>query len=194
MVEALRHQPGLPRISLADLPERLPFLYAHVTVECIDEDGRPNGSLHTHQIFADPLEDGIEGAAELLAEAVETCGGKHYGRSGRKHGQKHRDADVKRAFSECMRMLLSDEGQREWSALRRELVRYAKWGGPVPEAVVIPDQDNPGKWLAVVTDDEGNARTVRAPQDAIGLPDPREFGLKKDPILGYRVPDLEKKK
>lgn len=102
---------------------------------------------------------GIEDAAEELAEAVAVCDSdRHDG-----HGFKHSAAEVEEAYRVAVVQLLTRDFDAEDALLARNIRRRKKWGGPVPEAVLLPDVA--GGWSIMVTDQEGNPRLYKVRRD-----------------------------
>jgi hypothetical protein len=176
----------LPKITLADLPKELPFLWAEY--DCKD------GSGHTHCVGGDIFEDGIEGTAELLASAVEHCEG-HVDKYGISHAFPHPEEEVQNAYHIAVATLLTDSAQRVYAELRQRIARYEKWGGHVPEAIMMPSKDDPNKWDMIVVDPRtAEPHYVEMDQSVMReMPDPREFGAKPDPVAGWKMPRRRKK-
>lgn len=123
------------------------------------------GRTHSHLLQlgdgVNPITDySIEDAAEELAEAVAHCNeGRHKG-----HGFDHSSAEVEEAYRMAILQLLTRDYDREFADLERKIRRRAKWGGPVPEAVLLPSLT--GGWEIVVTDKEGNPRLYKVRREA----------------------------
>jgi hypothetical protein len=99
----------------------------------------------------------LEEIATLLAERVE-----------RNHPGKGRDA-----FESARMQLLTRDYNGEWEDLQRKIRAHRMWGGPVPAAVLIPDEINPREWRMVITDAEGRPSVYGVKEKDI-LPPPEE--------------------
>ena len=169
--------------TLADLPEHLSdwdALWAEYT--CRD------GTGHVHAAMGSRSEDGIEGTAELVAESVASCDGKHIGKDGRAHGKPHSAEEIRRAHSVAVASLITQEAEEWWTNLRHNIAMYQKWGGHMPKAVIMVDKYDPAKTQILVTDQHGNPTIYPVHDGAFKLPDPREFGAVADDIAGWTIP------
>ena len=163
------------KMRLEDLPEELPFRMAEWHCE--------DGTGHTHQAYGDIHEDGIEGTATLLAEAILACNeAKHKG-----HGRGHSLYEARKAYDAAITQLLLEDDRKTYAELKQKIARAQKWGGPVPELVLTPNPEKPGEWDAIVSHPvtgEPSLYAVRG--NEVGLPDPREIGAKPHPLgLGW---------
>ncbi len=165
------------KASLENLPEHLPFLWAEY--QCQD------GSGHIHTVAGDGDVDGVEGTATLLSEAVAACKDTKHGG----HGRTHSADDAKNAYYAAVIQLINNEAEQDYQTLKRNIARYQKWGGPVPELVLIPKQDDPSKYEALITMPNGDPYIVPVRSHDLGLPDPREFGSRPHPSgFGWVTP------
>ncbi len=82
------------------------------------------------------------------------------------HGFTHSDAEAEEAYRTAILQLLTRYFDKEHEELERGIRRHAKWGGPVPEAVLLPDAANPKQWNIMVTDKEGNPRVYPVRKEA----------------------------
>lgn len=124
-----------------------------------------------------------EAAAEEFAETVAHCSpDKHEGR-----GAKHSEQEIEIAYKEALRQLQETDYAAEWEEIQRLQRRYAKWGGAVPEAILMPVGD-PQDWKVMLVDKEGNPvlynmreQIAKEMQDItagrIAKPDPTGFGF-----------------
>ena len=123
------------------------------------------GRSHIHLLQLgdgmNPITDwNIEDSAEELAEAVARCNeGRHKG-----HAFTHSPAEIEEAYRCAIMQLLTKDFDAEMADLERNIRRRKKWGGPVPEAVLLPDVS--GGWNIMVTDKEGDPHIYKVLKDA----------------------------
>ena len=102
-----------------------------------------------------------EEMCELLAERVER---DHPGL-----GQK--------AYEAAREQLETKDFDAEWRELMRKIHLCQLWGGPVPAAVILPDEGDPEKWNVVIPDPRtGMPVTYRAREKVLNsiMPSPTE--------------------
>lgn len=112
------------------------------------------GPTHAHLV---PMGDGrvcvleTEEAAELLADAVANCSpDRHNG-----HGLTHNSDDVEAAYKGAIEQIQAKDFEAEWYEQERLRRVHKRWGGQVPEVVLMPEREDPEKWIAIVPDKEG---------------------------------------
>jgi hypothetical protein len=81
----------------------------------------------------------LEEMAMMLAERVER---NHPGQG-------------RMAFESAKIQLLTRDFNGEWNELQRKIRVHKMWGGPVPAAVLVPDEIDPRQWRAIVPDKNG---------------------------------------
>lgn len=153
----------------------------------------PKAWNHGHQVLIATSNEGTsgllrdiagdcEGYAEELAETVSSCReDKHQG-----HGEAHPEEDIERAFKAGAEQLLSRDFEMDWAEIQRKERMFKKWGGHMPEAVLMPDQS--GDVKLILPDKHGDPWIHEVDPSVKGiLPDPRELGAEKDEHgIGWR--------
>lgn len=135
------------RASVDDLPDIPPWIVLEVNVA---------GSPHAHQAFVDRTE-GWEACMDLLYEAMLKCNeDRHDG-----HGRTHSHGDIIEAMKGATNQLDPHEQLLMWQELKQKIRRWQRWGGPVPEAVFMPDLHDPKQWQAVLVDPDGTPRMAK---------------------------------
>jgi hypothetical protein len=119
-----------------------------------------------------------EEMCELLAEIVE----RHEG-----------SEEANKAFLAGFDQLEKKDFAAEWLELQRKIYKYQRWGGPVPEAVFFPDEDNPkGPWKGIVPNEIGDPIGVSVRpgvfEDIIPAPKVGENVVKADTMGYYAIP------
>lgn len=167
-------------MKLSDLPPELPWYHLHAEYLCAPD---ASGRQHAHSVDWDISEGGIEEAAIKLGEAIGLCNqDRHDG-----HGHAHAAWEADAAFLAAFEQLKAGEANREYKRLLHKIRLHQQWGGPVPEAVIMPGNKNPEDWEIWVTDHQTG---MPVPYRALGidLPDPRELGARRNPIGGWTFP------
>jgi len=117
-----------------------------------------------------------EDCASELAESVRLCSPlRHKG-----HGQFHTDEEVQRAFRAGVWQLQNRDFRRDWEEMKRLQRTHKKWGGPVPAALFLPNQDDPNLWQAMIPDSEGNPYIYDIHKGVMEglIPPPKELGAR----------------
>jgi hypothetical protein len=163
------------------MPDELPFLWAEYT--CKD------GSGHTHAAGGDPMEDGIEGTATLLADSVAHCEG-HVDKHNVSHAFPHSQEEVNQAYHSAFSQLVDGKAAEVYKDIKHKMELHAKWGGPVPAAVMLPKRDDPTQWEIMVTDERTGEPYIYPMYDNVmdQFPDPREYGARKNDVAGWTMP------
>ena len=136
----------------------------------------PDHFSHGHQYYADDGET-MEEIATGLATAVMECDpDKHQG-----HGRKHSMLDAQNAFTEAQTQFIFGIDQQEWAELHLQMAHNKKWGGQSPAFVLVPNRDDPTRWQAIVKHPVTGEPHIYDARDSLGLPDPRELGMRPNP-------------
>ena len=131
---------------------------------------------HMH-VMMWPTDDGVEGAAQAFAEAIAKCHPSRHNGHGRVHDRNLIDDAYRSALTQC----LTRDVNAEYQEVRRSMRAAARWGGPVPDAVLMPNAEDPGgKWDMIVTDDEGEPYMYKMRKGVLDdvVPDVRTMGAK----------------
>lgn len=114
----------------------------------------PKSEPHGHLLYAGDPSGSFEGNAEDIAlelvEALERCSPQRHGG----HGKAHSTTDLMDAFTTAIQQLQTTDYEKEWEELQTNIRLYEMWGGPVPRAVLFPDELNPREWNILVPDRE----------------------------------------
>lgn len=129
----------------------------------------------------------IEDMAEELVEVMQICNpDRHKG-----HGRKHDSDQFKHAYKSGIEQLL----ERRYDAERMHAVwlqqMYAKWGGNIPAAVVMPSNEDFDQWQVLVPDHRGDPQFKKVRQEValeLGQLAPPTKELTKAPLGWYRRP------
>ena len=139
---------------------------------------------HMH-VMLWPSDEGVETAAQAFAETCANCSeDRHNG-----HGRTHDSEDVDDAYRAAILQGLTRNVDGEYQELLQKMRAAAKWGGPVPKAVLTPNTDNPtGKWDLLVTDDEGEPWFHKIRDGVLDdvMPDPRTIDANPSDI-GWKI-------
>jgi hypothetical protein len=156
-------------MKLSDMPPTLPFRMVEFY---------PVGWSHGHNYFGDRTES-LETVAEGLAQAIVDCNdSKHQG-----HGRTHSNGDAQDAYFDAIAQLINHEDEKAYQELLTKIAHYQMWGGPPPEMVLTPRKDDPDKLQAIVKHPEtGEAHIYETHTNDIELPNPRELGMKPNPV------------
>jgi hypothetical protein len=125
----------------------------------------------------------LEEAVELLSEAVLACNeDRHNG-----HGQDHGQDEAEKAYKDGIHQLMTRDFEKEYALKLLQKQREDLWygvgskGGPVPEAVIFPQQDDPKKLNVLVTAPDGTPSIYPADIEADEMFDvPTEENAVKD--------------
>jgi hypothetical protein len=122
---------------------------------------------HTHLV---PMGDGvgaallgIEEGADDLAEAVMRCGeDRHDG-----HGRQHPSDAPEKAYRAAISQLMTKEYDREHWHEEWLKAMHKKWGGHIPGAVFLPNEENPSEWSLMAPDEKGDPVFFEVPKGAV---------------------------
>lgn len=166
----------------------MPSKWAYIEYEARPtwDDGKGMWKSHTHLV---PMGDGqvcvleTEEALILLADAVRACGSdRHEG-----HAYRHGDDEPQLAFEAGAHQLLTVDYDKEMRTLGKSIRMKKKWGGHMPAAVLMHDQE---KKLQIMIPDQHGDPTFRevAPQYQDLLPTPTSDVARRDKLgIGWRI-------
>jgi hypothetical protein len=156
-------------MKLSDMPPTLPFRMVEFW---------PQGWSHGHNHFGS-RDESLETVAEGLSQGILDCNeSKHNG-----HGRSHSNGDAQDAYFDAIAQLINHEDEKAYQELLKKIAHYQMWGGPPPEMVLMPSKSDPGNWQAIVKHPEtGEAHLYDTRTNDFGMPDPRELGMKKNPL------------
>jgi len=149
----------------------------------------PEGSTHEHMVLlddgldpSDPFKwtgEEIEDAAAELSESVYRCNSdRHDG-----HGHSHTTEDIKNAYSAAVNQLFTVDYSGAWQEIQKNIAKWKRWKGPVPEMVVLPDEHDSKTWNVMIPDEDGTPVMYKGNQDALKdiMPRPEEVGAVQNP-------------
>lgn len=139
------------------------------------------GPAHNHLV---PMGDGqfilldTEEAAEELADAVARCNpDRHNG-----HGQTHSEQDVEDAYKGAIHQILTKDFAHEEMVRQTQIAHHKLWGGPVPSAVMMPDELDPTEWKMLLTGGDGMPAVHSLPRKVVSeIPTPDSSNSYKGP-------------
>lgn len=108
-----------------------------------------------------------EESASELAEAVLICNDTRHNQ----HGRRHTHQDAEDAFNIGLQQLFTHDYKREFKERARRTMLYRKWGGHVPEAMLLPDEIDPREWRLVMPDAAGNPVAYKIDEKKVGIGD-----------------------
>lgn len=139
---------------------------------------------HSHMAVAHK-DEGAEVLGEYLADAVLRCDPSRHGG----HGRKHTNDQVQAAYKAAVSQALTRDYCREWQELRYKIWLHHQWGntGPVPAAVLQPDEHDPRQWNLLKVNERGGVTVHKVkPSFAREMPTPQQVGAYKTE-LGYHI-------
>ena len=94
--------------------------------------------------------------------------------------------DIENAYKEAIRQFLTRDVVQEFVELRHKILMYQKWGGHMPNFMVMPSNKDPEKWQVMKPDDQGNPVLYDVQGNPMQLPDPRDTGARSDDAMGRK--------
>lgn len=166
--------------TLANIKERghrSPF--AFVEYSCND------GSGCTHmELLGDGINNVFEQDPGLSFESIcldladSMLDSNLHNRNGKK--VEHDSKQAQNAIAAAMKQLQTWQYDRMWFELDWLIKGYKKWGGNVPAAVLTPDEEDIGRWAAIVPDENADPVKYMVKKDSPAL---NEILIPPDPDL-----------